>query len=89
MLVGVVFAGVWMGLIASFRSLNSAKFKVIQEIEQHLPLAPYKAEEWVYKKPASYMVALSKYESYMPLLFIVLYVGLGVYSMINPPQPIS
>jgi len=88
-LVGVVFAGVWMGLIASFRSLNSAKFKVIQEIEQHLPLAPYKAEEWVYKKPASYMVALSKYESYMPLLFIVLYVGLGVYSMINPPQPIS
>jgi hypothetical protein len=78
-LLGIVFGSIWMGLIASYKSLNGAKFKVIQEMERRLPMAPYKAEEWVYKKPSTYMVRLSKFESYMPIVFIALNFGLGLF----------
>ena len=87
-LLGIVFSSIWVGLIASYKSLNGAKFKVIQEIEKHLPMAPYKAEEWVYQKPATYMVKLSKYESYMPLVFIALNFGLGLFVLSSHAESI-
>ena len=37
-LAGVVLGYTWFRLIKSYRSLNTAKFKVIHEIEQQLPL---------------------------------------------------
>ena len=83
-MAGIAFSFIWLGLIASHKSLNSAKFKVIQEIEQHLPLAPYKAEEWAYERPSSGLVALSKYESYMPWVFIAMYVVIGLYAHYFP-----
>ena len=84
-MAGFAFSLIWMGLIASYKSLNSAKFKVIQEIERHLPLAPYKAEEWVYEKPSGGLVALSKYETYMPWVFIAMYLVIGIYAATVPP----
>ena len=41
---GMVLCGLWFFLILSYRNLNTAKFKVIHEIEKLLPLAPYDAE---------------------------------------------
>jgi hypothetical protein len=73
-------------LISSYKRLNGAKFDVIQEIEQHLPLAVFKAEEFVYQKPETLMVPLTKYESYMPKLFIALYLGLAVWTVFNPAE---
>lgn len=79
-MAGIAFSFIWIGLISSYKTLNGAKFKVIQEIEKYLPLAPYKAEEWVYEEPAKGYVALSKYETYMPWVFIAMYAVIALYS---------
>jgi hypothetical protein len=34
----------WYRLVRSYKDLNSAKFKVIHEIEKSLPISPYDAE---------------------------------------------
>jgi len=70
---GIAFSLIWLGVISSYKALNSAKFDVIQQIEKQLPLAPFKAEEWAYQRPGKTMRALSKYESYMPWAFIAMY----------------
>jgi len=43
-LSGMVLCFLWFCLILSYRNLNTAKFKVIHQIEQLLPIAPYDAE---------------------------------------------
>jgi hypothetical protein len=42
---GLVLAITWWLLLRSYRDLNGAKWKVIQLIEQHLPLQPF-SDEW-------------------------------------------
>jgi hypothetical protein len=49
-LPGLVLAVTWALLLRSYRLLNSAKFKVIQAMEERLPAAPFK-DEWVELKP--------------------------------------
>ena len=41
---GITLSYLWYRLICSYRGLNTAKFKVIHEIEKRLPLSPYDAE---------------------------------------------
>lgn len=41
---GVSLSYLWYRLICSYRDMNTAKFKVIHEIEKALPLSPYDAE---------------------------------------------
>jgi len=43
-ILGMVLCVIWFRLIQSYRQLNTAKFKVVHLMEQHLPLAPYDAE---------------------------------------------
>lgn len=43
-IAGMALSFLWYRLIRSYRDLNSAKFKVIHEIEKRLPLSPYDAE---------------------------------------------
>jgi hypothetical protein len=43
-LLGMILCYIWFRLILSYKQLNTAKFLVIQHIEQQLPLAPYDAE---------------------------------------------
>lgn len=43
-LAGIVISYMWYRLLRSYRDLNTAKFKVIHEIEKKLPLSPYDAE---------------------------------------------
>ncbi len=43
-IAGIGAAGVYWLLIRAYKSLNSAKFKVIQKVEEQLPLALYSAE---------------------------------------------
>lgn len=45
--IGILVGYIWYRLLRSYRDLNSAKFKVIHEIEQKLPLAVYETE-WLY-----------------------------------------
>lgn len=43
-LAGIVLSYMWYRLVRSYKDLNTAKFKVIHEIEAKLPMAPYDAE---------------------------------------------
>jgi hypothetical protein len=46
---GLVLAVTWWLLLRSYRDLNGAKWKVIGEIEDRLPLQPF-SDEWKYLK---------------------------------------
>lgn len=67
--VGVLFCLVWWKLIQSYRTLNSAKFNVIQQMEKNLPLATFTAEELAYSTGSTAHRALSVVESFVPALF--------------------
>lgn len=47
---GIAISVLWARNIVSYRTLNAAKFKVINQIEEALPIAPYTAE-WEYLDP--------------------------------------
>jgi hypothetical protein len=67
--IGILISLVWIGSISAYRQLNSAKFKVINEMEEYLPASPFKKEdeylEGYYK--------LTKTEKYVPIIFLILY----------------
>jgi hypothetical protein len=64
---GILFCWTWLSTINSYRQLNSGKFKIINTIEQKLPLAIYKAE-WAYLKPKN------KTDRYKQLTIVELWV---------------
>jgi hypothetical protein len=84
-LAGVVLCYTWYRLIASYRSLNTAKFRVIHEIEQQLPFAPFDAE-WEQlqrgKVPAVH-VPFSQVEKVVPLVFLALHGAALVAILLN------
>lgn len=43
---GIALCILWRRLIVSYTNLNTAKFKVIHNIEKRLPISPYEAE-WI------------------------------------------
>jgi hypothetical protein len=74
-LAGIVLGYTWLRLIKSYRSLNTAKFKVIHDIEQQLPFALYDAE-WEHLErgqDAKVHTPFSKVEATVPLVFMVLH----------------
>ena len=88
--VSVAFAGVaisylWYRIIRSYRDLNSAKFKVIHEIEKQLPLRPYDAE-WDAvgrgENPKLYL-PFTRIELFVPWVFIVLHAYLIVTGLVD------
>lgn len=74
--VGATISYMWYRLVRSYKDLNSAKFKVINEIEKALPIRPYNAEwEAVGKgeEPDLYM-PFTKIELHIPRIFILLHI---------------
>lgn len=80
---GILVCMAWLSLVENYRNLNSVKFKVIHELENQLPASLY-AYEWqlleggegnVYK-PVTHI------EQWIPVIFILLYVGLVLYSFL-------
>jgi hypothetical protein len=88
-LVGIAICYCWYEIIISYKQLNRAKFKVIHDIEDSLPLSLFKTE-WEllgrgintlkYKK-------ISSIEKNIPIIFIVLYVV--IFSMNLPWDLVS
>lgn len=72
---GIVLSYMWYRLVRSYKDLNTAKFKVIHEIECKLPLAPYDAE-WEAvgrgKAPKLYL-PFTHVEIYVPWVFLVIH----------------
>lgn len=69
-LIGFLISSVWFQNIESFKKLNSAKFKVIHEIENYLPAKIYQKEDEYLKKN---YYKLTSVEKYIPYIFAVLY----------------
>jgi hypothetical protein len=73
-IAGTAIAASWWLLLRSYRQLNSAKFEVIQRIEEQLPLAPY-TDEWKMLKKADTPLkeryaAFGLIEQTVPLVFL-------------------
>jgi hypothetical protein len=78
--VGIVLAVFWLFSIKSYGQLNTGKFRVIHEIEKHLPLNLF-AYEWdalAHGKKFSVYWPLSHIEQVIPLVFVALYVVLSI-----------
>jgi len=74
-IAGIAISYMWYRLVRSYKDLNTAKFKVIHEIESKLPMAPYDAE-WEAvgrgKAPELYL-PFTHVEIYVPWVFIILH----------------
>jgi len=83
--VGIIFSIFWFFTIRSYKQLNSGKFKVIHEIEAHLPLNLFKYEWEVLRSGKSFKSywALSHVEQVIPIIFILLYLSLGLLRCFN------
>ena len=67
--IGILLCLSWVSNLASYKRLNSAKFRVIHDLEEHLPAR-------VFTKEDEYLnshYTLTKLEKYIPYLFILLY----------------
>jgi hypothetical protein len=77
-LAGLTLSLAWQRTIQSYRDLNTAKFAVIHEIEQHLPVRPFDAE-WSFVNrgaDAKLYWPVSHLESRIPWVFCGMYLFL-------------
>ena len=79
-LAAVLLCYLWYRIVRSYRDLNSAKFKVVHEIESRLPIRPYDAE-WEAvgrgKNPKLYL-PFSHIEIAVPWLFLCFHTVLAL-----------
>lgn len=71
--LGIGISLLWVKSIKNYSDLNSAKFRVINKIEDDLPLDPYNKEWDILKNNKKYKT-LSHTEQYIPCLFIIAYI---------------
>jgi hypothetical protein len=81
---GILVGLTWYRIITSYRDLNTVKFQVIHELEQEMPAALY-AYEWRKAEEGRGKVyhPLTHLERWVPLVFVLLYVLLGVFGAID------
>ena len=74
-LAGMAISFMWYGLIRSYKNINTAKSKVIHEIEKQLPIRPFDTEQEALgrgEKPELFL-PIKNIESGIPWIFIFLY----------------
>lgn len=72
----------WWWTLTSYRNLNSAKYKVIGQLEEKLPSSPYWSAEWKELgegKDIKKYLPITTLEQYVPILFAIVYSLLGGY----------
>ena len=81
---GVLVSLTWYRIIISYRDLNTVKFKVIHELEQHLPAALYQYE-WEKAEEGRGKVyhPLTHLERWVPLIFMSLYALLAILGLLG------
>lgn len=84
-IAGIAISYMWYRLVISYKDLNSAKFKVVHEIEKSLPVSPYDAEwEAVGRGEDSKLYLPFTYiEIYVPWVFVVLH-GCALLASVYP-----
>lgn len=83
-IAGILLCVLWFNIITSYRDLNTAKWEVVQQIEERLPISPY-AAEWDAvergRNPRLYR-PLSHIERVVPWIFVGLH--LVVFAKVFP-----
>lgn len=79
---GLLVSLTWFSLIRSYKNLNTAKFKVIHELENYLPVAIFRYEwhscelgQGKAYKPITHL------ERWIPVIFAAVYLVLSGYSL--------
>lgn len=77
-IAGITICYLWYRIIASYKGLNSAKFKVVHAIEMRLPLALYDTEWEMLGRGQDKEIywPFSHIELHVPKIFIVIYLAL-------------
>jgi len=80
-MLGLVLCALWELNIRSYRKLNSGKFTIIHEMEQHLPYKCYD-REWKILNDGQGIkyLQLTRIEQWIPIVVAVLYALLFIYS---------
>ena len=83
---GLFVCFIWWSLVNSYKDLNTAKFKVIHELEEQLPVALFDYEWHVCGKgkDREKYIPLTHLERLVPWMFGVLFVVLGLYVLLAP-----
>ncbi|MDZ8257347.1 hypothetical protein [Nostoc sp. ChiQUE01b] len=84
-ILGIILCLVWYVGIQSHKTLNSSKFRVINELERQLPYSCYE-KEWAYlKKDKRYKTFLTStsVDRILPIVLCIPYLGLLVYSLLT------
>ncbi len=74
-MAGFILCIAWWGSLNFYKSLNSAKFKVIHEMEKHLPMSPFKAEYYAQVHADEGHTTATAWEKWVPKLFIGLHLA--------------
>ena len=82
--IGIPVSLLWYLIIKSHADLNRIKFEVIHEFERHLPAVMYKYEwELAERGQGKAYRAVTKIERWIPILFAVLHVILGILVILS------
>ena len=73
LVAGITICILWMLNIRNYKLLNTAKFNVINSIEEKLPSAPFK-DEWQFLKNSKKYMDSTTLERILPITFIILYI---------------
>lgn len=74
LIAGIIICILWMLNIRNYKLLNTAKFNVINSIEEKLPSAPFK-DEWQFLKNSKKYMDSTTLERILPITFIILYIA--------------
>ena len=74
LIAGITICILWMLNIRNYKLLNTAKFSVINSIEEKLPSAPFK-DEWQFLKNSKKYMDSTTLERILPITFIILYIA--------------
>jgi hypothetical protein len=86
-IAGFLVSVTWFSLVMSYRDLNTAKFKVIHELENYLPAGLFRYE-WhtcEHGRGKAYK-PITHLERWIPLIFAVVYLVLGAYTVFPHPS---
>jgi hypothetical protein len=82
-IAGIALCFLWYRILRCYKDLNSAKFKIVHQIEKFLPIQPYDAE-WEAvgrgKDPQVYL-PFTKVEVFVPWVFMTLHIFVLIRSI--------
>lgn len=73
--VGIIVAVVWFLSVRSYKALSKTKYDIINEVEEMLPVKPFK-HEWELLKANKAYRQVTGFEKSLPIVFGVLYVAI-------------